>query len=68
MKTEMCWGLKIPGPLTFFACLRSFACWSELSKTTCFPVFAVALSRRPSGVPDGRGVVSGGFGWGVAIH
>ena len=37
-----------------------------LSKTTCFPVFGAALNRRPSGAPDGGGVVSGGFDWGVA--
>ena len=26
-----------------------------------------AVNRRPSGVPKGWRVVSGGFGWGVAI-
>lgn len=42
MKTEMCWGLKTRGPLTFFVCLRPFACWSELSKTTYLPAPAAA--------------------------
>ena len=34
---------------------------AALSKTTYFPVLAAALRTRHSGVPDGRGVVSGGL-------
>lgn len=43
--------------------------WTPRSWISCKQcvMLAAALSTRRSGVSDGRGVVSGGFGWAVAI-